>query len=694
MHPGAELEKVKRDIGSGKEILLILDGLDELPDNLLESSIFIDLLSGKVLGDATILVTSRPSATRPLFQHWSERISKHFVICGFNEGDIKEYAKSILSDTEQLTVFQKCLTIHPRIQSIMYVPLHSAIVMAVYSRCNRLPNTVTELYTWLVNEIFSQYVKDQPNREDKVLPEIVHTHFRKLSKLAFEKLCDQRLTFSDMPKDLHDIGFTDSVPELVLSGTASCSYNFLHLSIQEFLAAYHVSRCLLMQEQEQLLHRSRKKHHLQNMMKFVAGITKFEEFDEKEVKKVLAVERKQSQNDLVNPLSHVNYLDNYSLELLYECQSVSYLCKEDTYSDLGWHSQAHWLALGYCIANSNCTWMLELDHMNAVDVQMLVKGLRDFPSTTQPAYTISNIEWRQKRSGDEHSETPSHIDDTYIFTEQDNLRAFSDEVDSSLLKQAPLYFTTHMEHMCISKPILSHAGQDDLTNFCVWLPTCQLKTLTLPPLEPHNIEMVSRALVEVSTLKTLEMKGSKFTLRSMEAFASIFLNQSLTSVDISENCDINECSLDSDCARCLARALYNNRTLTMLDLCIDLGERGALEIAEKLKYNSTLRLLNMTEDSIGERGAQAMEYNATRTVLNMGEMGAQEMAEMLLHNKTLKSLRMYSHTIGVEGAMALVNSLAKNHHLRELHISDKYKKEVEALPAYQNNKERVYMSEV
>ena len=387
------------------------------------------------------------------------------------------------------------------------------------------------------------------------------------------------------------------------------------------------------------------------------------------------------------------------------------------------------------------------------------------------------------------------------------------------------------------QPILSHARQDDLTYFCEWLPTCQLKTLTLPPLEPHNIEMVSSALVKVSTLKTLEMKGSKFTLRSMEAFASIFFNQSLTSVDISENCDINECSLDSDCARCLARALYNNTTLTMLDLCIDLGERGALEIAEKLKYNSTLRLLNMTEDSvsisesgalamdktkdnttlallnmtedsigergaqatlallnmtedsigergaqatlallnmtedsigergaqatlallnmtedsigergaqatlallnmtedsigergaqatlallnmtedsigergaqttltqlnmtedsIGERGAQAMEYNATRTVLNMGEMGAQEMAEMLLHNKTLKSLRMYSCTIGVEGAMALVNSLAENHHLRELHISDKYTKEVEALPAYQNNKERVYMSEV
>ena len=51
-------------------------------------------------------------------------MTKHFIICGFNEGDIEEYAESTLSG-EKLMEFKKDLSIHPHIQSIMYVPLHS-----------------------------------------------------------------------------------------------------------------------------------------------------------------------------------------------------------------------------------------------------------------------------------------------------------------------------------------------------------------------------------------------------------------------------------------------------------------------------------------------------------------------------------------------------------------------------------------
>ena len=45
-------------MGAGDGILIILDGLDELPDHLLsEQSVFTDLLSGEILADATLLVT-------------------------------------------------------------------------------------------------------------------------------------------------------------------------------------------------------------------------------------------------------------------------------------------------------------------------------------------------------------------------------------------------------------------------------------------------------------------------------------------------------------------------------------------------------------------------------------------------------------------------------------------------------------
>ena len=80
----------------------------------------------------------------------------------------------------------------------MYVPLHSAIVMAVYKQ---LPTTQTQLHTWLVKTILSQYITDHPEycREDKVhvlglkLPKTVHTYFMQLSKFAFKNVCDQQL---------------------------------------------------------------------------------------------------------------------------------------------------------------------------------------------------------------------------------------------------------------------------------------------------------------------------------------------------------------------------------------------------------------------------------------------------------------------------------------------------------------------
>ena len=187
---------------------------------------------------------------------------------------------------------------------------------------------------------------------------------------------------------------------------------------------------------------------------------------------------------------------------------------------------------------------------------------------------------------------------------------------------------------------ITRGGQSDLTHFCQWLPTCRLKTFILQYLLPHNIEMVSRALTAVPSLKTLDMVGSEFTLQSMQAFASMLQqNQSLTKVDISH------CSIDSDSACCLARALHSNTTLTEL---------------------------NMWGNSVGERGALAM-------------------AEMLKHNTTLTELVMFDATIGVEGAKALVESLAVNHHLNRLWISKVYKKEVEALPAYHTNKKRIWM---
>ena len=76
----------------GKNVLFVLDGFDELPDNLRRDSFIVELIRGKHLPACTVVVTSRPSATADL--RFKTEIDKHMEILGFTHECIQQYAKS------------------------------------------------------------------------------------------------------------------------------------------------------------------------------------------------------------------------------------------------------------------------------------------------------------------------------------------------------------------------------------------------------------------------------------------------------------------------------------------------------------------------------------------------------------------------------------------------------------------------
>ena len=148
-----------------------MEGLDELPRHLLtEYSIFTDLLSGAIFPEATVLVTSRPSATDKLWQRWWQKKSRHIEILGFTEDKITEYSKSVLSE-DQISGFHNYLSIHPHIKSMMYVPLHCVIAIAVYLQCQQSdrapPKTLTGLYTCLAQNILVRYLMKNEHPDDR-----------------------------------------------------------------------------------------------------------------------------------------------------------------------------------------------------------------------------------------------------------------------------------------------------------------------------------------------------------------------------------------------------------------------------------------------------------------------------------------------------------------------------------------------
>ena len=279
-----ERETLAKEVSDsqGRGILFILDGFDELPKQLQQKGFLLDLIKGRVLPESTVLVTSRPSATGELLTSCRPQIQKHVEVLGFTQQSVHAYASSIFSsEPENLERFIAYISAsnNPAINSLMYVPLNAAIVVEIFRDCKSnklLPHTLTELYTQLCLTILNRYLKiHYPSvtaEKFEDLPPDLYQQFLHLSEMAFEGVENKDVILHAIPSDLTHFGFLDAVPAFY--GGGGVSYNFLHLTVQEFFAAYHICRSGL-----ELFQMHGKNQQWNMVWRFVAGLTKFRGYD-------------------------------------------------------------------------------------------------------------------------------------------------------------------------------------------------------------------------------------------------------------------------------------------------------------------------------------------------------------------------------------------------------------------------------
>ncbi|KAL0174853.1 hypothetical protein M9458_030821, partial [Cirrhinus mrigala] len=208
-------ETKKMDIFSGKyKVLIIFDGLDEchfplnfqsneiLQDATKEASVDVlltNLIAGNLLPSAFIWITSRPAAADLIPSECVHRLTE----CSAGSATVLE---KMLSQAES----------------------------------GEIPKTLTQMYThFLIIQIKIKHEKDYKmamNGEDMIL---------KLGKLAFQQLLQGNLIFHE--EDMRECGI-DVIEASVYSGLCTCRedlhqrklYSFVHLTIQEHLAALYV----------------------------------------------------------------------------------------------------------------------------------------------------------------------------------------------------------------------------------------------------------------------------------------------------------------------------------------------------------------------------------------------------------------------------------------------------------------------
>jgi len=156
----------------GKGVLLIFEAIDELPSMIEmlskeDSSLLTDIIHGTQLPEATLIITSRPWATKVLLETCKEQISHQVEILGFTREDISRYITTAFSDMKQCAEFEEYISLYPHMQTIMYVPLNAVIMIQVYKSCKYidkpLPQTMTQLYSALVRVLILRYLKNHPH---------------------------------------------------------------------------------------------------------------------------------------------------------------------------------------------------------------------------------------------------------------------------------------------------------------------------------------------------------------------------------------------------------------------------------------------------------------------------------------------------------------------------------------------------
>ena len=244
----------------GEKVLIIADGWDELEKSKrLKQSFLYKLLFGRILPFASVLLTSRPSASAPL--HSLPSVNRLVEVVGFNEEDIKQYIESEFEKCpEKASGLIEQLDNNPLIQNVCTVPLNCAITCNLWHTLDQeLPSTLTELYTQIIlNVILRDIKKKFPEvsiglslRNFDSIPPQLKPYWWLTCKFAFEALSNDRLVFTeeelasffpeglDLSRKFLGFGLLQSARSLLPVGH-SLSFHFLHLTFHEYLAALHL----------------------------------------------------------------------------------------------------------------------------------------------------------------------------------------------------------------------------------------------------------------------------------------------------------------------------------------------------------------------------------------------------------------------------------------------------------------------
>ena len=547
------------------------------------------------------------------------------------------------------TKYKKYLSSTPAIRAALYTTFNAKMAAEVFTWSLHTesppPTTISELFTAFTLKTLVDHLSTHPvyhKQQLKVttfsdLSTDAYKQFQGLCRMAYEGILNrQQLVFSaaHLPTGFAPLSLMEKVPQLYTEGRAS-SYRFIHLTLQEYLAAVHISQ-LPAHKQTRLFQEHVNSGHFKMTMRYLAGLTKL--------------------SNIPPDITRNTKLSYF--HFLFEAKDISMttrtLASDEmiVLSDYSWTPLDYYVT-GHAISHSNCPWTLHFYSVDDEEFELFCQGCAA-PGGTGCRGHISHADFLSNhitsKSIQSFANFPPHIikDMRVLYLGLNKL----DRSGCDLLAKA-VPSMTRLEELWLGHNPIGSAGAVEVIKALCGSGVKQLLLHNTGIGEP-DCEAVCELLKSSHLLQRLYTDQNNL---SSESVASIITglshNSSLTELDIS-NSHFSMANVE-----CLASVLKNHFKCTLTRLCLEdchINTEGAIELVAALCKNSALKRLNLDRNPISVEGASSI-------------------SDMLQHNTSLEKLHLRDDPVGEKGVHQLINSLKHNQTLRELWLPKKYKSE-------------------
>ncbi|XP_053505856.1 NACHT, LRR and PYD domains-containing protein 12-like isoform X3 [Ictalurus furcatus] len=702
-----------------KKVLFIFDGLDEyrfpldfqntvrvcdVTESVSVHVLLINLIKGNLLPSALIWITSRPAAAD---QIPSESVHRVTEVRGFNDPQKEEYFRKRISDQSLANKIIRHLKSLRSLYIMCHIPVFCWISASVLERMlgeaesGEIPKTLTQMYThFLIIQtkiIREKYSKKQESDEGKLL---------KLGQLAFQHLKKGNMIFYE--EDLRECGI-DVREAAVYSGVCtqifreefglhqSKVYCFVHLSIQEHLAALYVHLTFMMEKRNVLdqyqfsvsrvsdVHKSAidqalesQTGHLDVFLRFLLGLSLK---SNQKLLHILVKQTRRNSKSIEDTVQHIKKKISEELPTeksinLFHClnelgdnslvEEIQHYLKSGKQSKL---SSSQWSALVFVLLTS-AQELEEFDLSKYFSTDKIPEAvfLKMMPVIAASRKAIIRCDSLGLKSW-------SALDSA-LSSETSNLRE--------------LHLTVKTLDLTGNK-----LGSSGVKSLCAGLenPHCKVEILSIrcDSLGLKSWSALDSALSsETSSLrelhlsvKTLDLSGNKLGDSGVKSLCAGLENPHCK-VEVLRLCD---CGVSEEGCAALTSALRSNPAyLRKLELSYNnVGDSGVKSLSAVLENpQCKMEKLRLRKCGVSDEDCAALTSalrsnpshlrNLDLSFNNIGDSGVKSISAVLENpHCKLKILRLWCCGVSGEGCAALTSALrSKPSHLRELDLSFNY----------------------